>query len=59
MSDEMTFLRMIINEGEWQGVRLLKAETLTLMRTNQPAPGVSVALPAWAAWQPRLPVPGL
>jgi len=48
MSDYVTFLRMIINEGEWQGVRLLKAETITLMRTNQLAPGVNVAFPAWA-----------
>jgi CubicO group peptidase (beta-lactamase class C family) len=47
MSDYVTFLRMIINEGEWQGTRLLKPETIALMRTNQLAPGVGVAFPMW------------
>ncbi|MFT7257499.1 MAG: CubicO group peptidase (beta-lactamase class C family) [Candidatus Azotimanducaceae bacterium] len=48
MSDYVTFLRMIINDGEWQGTRLLKPETIALMRTNQLAPGVGVAFPMWA-----------
>ena len=45
--DYLTFIRMIVNQGEWQGVRLLKPETLALMRTNQLAPGVGVAFPMW------------
>ena len=48
MADYMTFIRMIVNGGEWQGVRLLEPETLKLMRTNQLAPGVAVAFPMWA-----------
>ncbi len=48
MSDYMTFIRMIVNEGEWQGARILKPETLKLMRTNQLAEGVGVAFPMWA-----------
>ena len=39
---------MIVGGGERQGVRLLKAATLELMRTNQLATGVSVAFPMWA-----------
>jgi len=48
MADYMTFIRMIVNGGEWQGVRILKPETLLAMRTNQLAPGVHVAFPMWA-----------
>lgn len=47
MADYMTFIRMIVNGGTWQGVQILKPETLELMRTNQLAPGVEVAFPMW------------
>ena len=35
---------MLVNGGEWAGARIIKAETLQLMRTNQLADGVQVAL---------------
>jgi CubicO group peptidase (beta-lactamase class C family) len=47
VADYLTFLRAIINGGEWHGVRLLRPETLALMRTNQLAPGVGVRFPMW------------
>ncbi|MDA1073877.1 MAG: serine hydrolase [Proteobacteria bacterium] len=47
VSDYLTFIRMIVNQGEWRGVRLLKPETLKLMRTNQLAEGVGVQFPMW------------
>jgi CubicO group peptidase (beta-lactamase class C family) len=34
-SDYMRFLLMIANDGEWQGKRLLSAESAKLMHTNQ------------------------
>jgi CubicO group peptidase (beta-lactamase class C family) len=46
-ADYVTFLRVIINQGTWQGVRLLKPETLRLMRTNQLPAGVGVRFPMW------------
>ncbi len=48
VADYMAFIRMIVNGGEWQGQRILEAETLELMRTNQLAEGVGVAFPMWA-----------
>jgi CubicO group peptidase (beta-lactamase class C family) len=33
--DYLTFARMLLNEGEAQGVRLLKPETVAMMRTNR------------------------
>jgi CubicO group peptidase (beta-lactamase class C family) len=45
--DYVTFLRAIINGGEWQGERLLKTATLNLMRTNQLPVGVGVRFPMW------------
>ena len=48
MGDYMSFIRMIVNGGEWQGARLLQPETLQLMRTNQLATGVQVAFPMWS-----------
>lgn len=45
--DYLTFLRAIVNGGEWQGVRLLRPETLALMRTNQLPHGVTVRFPMW------------
>ncbi len=47
VADYVTFLRALIKGGEWHGVRLLQAETLELMRTNQLADGVSVHFPMW------------
>ena len=47
VSDYVTFLQALINEGSWQGVRLLRPETLALMRTNQLAPGIGVRFPMW------------
>ncbi len=46
--DYIKFIQLIVNGGEWQGTRLLKSETLELMRTSQLAEGVSVAFPMWA-----------
>jgi CubicO group peptidase (beta-lactamase class C family) len=48
VSDYVKFLQMLVGGGERQGVRLLKSSTLEQMRTNQLAPGVSVAFPMWA-----------
>ena len=47
VADYSAFLRMIINGGEWAGTRILKAETLQQMRSNQLAQGVRVAFPVW------------
>ena len=46
--DYLCFLRLIINGGSWQGVRLLQPETVTLMHTNQLPPGVGVNFSVWA-----------
>jgi CubicO group peptidase (beta-lactamase class C family) len=48
VADYAAFLRMLVNGGDWAGARILKAETLQLMRTNQLADGVQVAFPMWA-----------
>lgn len=45
--DYVTFLRAIINGGEWQGTRLLQSATLNLMRSNQLPVGVGVRFPMW------------
>jgi CubicO group peptidase (beta-lactamase class C family) len=47
VADYVTFLRAIINGGTWQEVRLLRPETLALMRTNQLPAGVGVKFPMW------------
>jgi CubicO group peptidase (beta-lactamase class C family) len=47
VADYVTFLRAIINGGEWNGERLLQSETLRLMRTNQLPAGVGVRFPMW------------
>ena len=46
--DYIKFIQLIVNGGEWQDTRLLKPETLDLMRSSQLAEGVSVAFPMWA-----------
>ncbi|MCZ6640668.1 MAG: serine hydrolase [Gammaproteobacteria bacterium] len=48
VSDYLQFVRMLVNEGERNGVRILQPETLRLMRTNQLADGVHVNFPMWA-----------
>ncbi len=47
MQDYTTFIQMIINGGEWQGKRILSAESVELMHTNQCQEGVKVKLPTW------------
>jgi CubicO group peptidase (beta-lactamase class C family) len=47
VSDYLAFLKMIVNGGTWEGVQILKPETLQLMRTNQLEPGVGVRFPVW------------
>lgn len=46
MDDYLRFARMLLNEGELDEVRLLKPETVQMMRTNQLPEGV--AGPDWA-----------
>ncbi|MEM8924944.1 MAG: serine hydrolase domain-containing protein [Actinomycetota bacterium] len=46
--DYVEFMRMLVNGGEWRGRRYLEPETLTLMRSNQLAPGVGVRFPMWS-----------
>ncbi|MEM9892170.1 MAG: serine hydrolase domain-containing protein [Actinomycetota bacterium] len=46
--DYLAFIRMVINGGEWEGRRYLRAETLELMRSNHLAPGVEVEFPVWS-----------
>lgn len=46
-ADYLSFMRMLINGGEWQGARILKPETLDMMRTNQLPEGVGVNFPMW------------
>lgn len=41
-SDYLSFVRMLVNGGEWNGARLLQPETLTLMRTNRLPSGARV-----------------
>ena len=47
VQDYLSFIRMIVNGGSWNGVTILKPDTLRLMRTNQLAAGVQVAFPMW------------
>lgn len=46
VADYTRFLRMIVNDGELDGVRILKRETLDAMRSNQLPAGQQVQLPA-------------
>jgi CubicO group peptidase (beta-lactamase class C family) len=45
--DYLGFVRMIAGGGTWNGARLLRPETLALMRTNQLPPGIGVSFPFW------------
>jgi CubicO group peptidase (beta-lactamase class C family) len=47
LPDYTTFIRMLIGEGEVDGVRILKSETVQLMHTNQLPDGIGVQLPNW------------
>lgn len=47
LPDYTTFIRMLAGNGQLDGVRILKPETISLMRTNQLPKGVAVQLPAW------------
>ena len=47
VSDYMSFLRMIINGGRWNGAQLLQADTVRLLHTNQLPDGVGVQFPFW------------
>ncbi len=46
-SDYLSFMRMLINGGEWQGARILTRESVDLMRRNQLGPGIKVNFPMW------------
>ncbi len=48
LADYLTFVRMLIGGGEWHGVRILKPETLALMRENQLPAGIGVRFPTWS-----------
>lgn len=48
VSDYLSFVRMIVNNGTWNGAQILRPETLALMRSNQLADGVGVQFPFWA-----------
>ncbi len=48
VADYLSFVRMIVNGGSWNGARIVAPETLELMRTNQLAPGIGVSFPMWA-----------
>jgi CubicO group peptidase (beta-lactamase class C family) len=45
--DYLAFVQMLVNDGEYNGQRIIKAETLDLMRTNQLPDGVGVNFPFW------------
>ena len=48
VSDYLTFMRILIGGGAVNGTRLLKADTVEQMRSNQLAPGVGVRFPMWS-----------
>jgi len=47
VADYLNFIRMIINGGQWFGQRIIRAETLELMRSNQLVEGVGVNFMGW------------
>ena len=47
VADTLSFIRLLANDGEWNGVRLASPATLARMRTNECAPGVGVSFPMW------------
>ena len=47
IGDYTRFMRMVAGAGELDGVRIVEAETLELMRSNQLPPGVGAEFPFW------------
>lgn len=47
LPDYTAFIRMLVGEGQLDGVRILTPQTVRLMHTNQLPEGVAVQLPAW------------
>ena len=47
VGDYLSFVRMIVNGGTWEGAQILAPETLSAMRTNQLPDGVGVSFPMW------------
>lgn len=47
LGDYTSFIQMLIGQGEWQGSRILKPETVKLMHTNQLPKGLGLVLPSW------------
>jgi CubicO group peptidase (beta-lactamase class C family) len=47
ISDYTSFIRMLVGEGEFSGVRILKPESVSMMHTNLLRPGILVQLPNW------------
>lgn len=47
ITDYTSFIRMLVGNGEFDGVRILQAEMVDMMHTNQLPEGVGVQLPNW------------
>ena len=47
ITDYSKFICMLMGDGEFNGVRIVRPETLAMMRTNQLPSGVGVQLPNW------------
>ena len=47
ITDYTKLIRLLMGDGEVDGVRIIRPETFALMRTNQLPPGVLVQLPNW------------
>ena len=48
LADYLTFSKMIMSGGEWDGQRIIQSTTLDLMRTDQCPEGVGVNFPMWS-----------
>ena len=48
LADYLTFSKMIMSGGEWNGQRIIQSATLDLMRTDQCPDGVTVNFPIWS-----------
>ena len=48
LTDYLTFSKMIMSGGEWDGQRIIQSATLNLMRTDQCPEGVGVNFPMWS-----------
>jgi CubicO group peptidase (beta-lactamase class C family) len=47
LPDYTTFIKMLIGEGEVDGVRIIQPETVQMMHSNQLPEGIGVQLPSW------------